>query len=117
MTSSVYQHSTKIRGRIYMYYHPTVPLTRHSSFPHTDRGPPFPPSLDPRMARSLKRRIRYVERMGEHSAEKRELPWLKHKWFLLKLWTGAYMLDSWEVVAVFAAPALALIALVYYVGR
>lgn len=77
------------------------------------RGCPQPTTKRKQMTRTLHKQVRHVERMGEHSIEKKELPWLKHKWFLLKLWTGAYMLDSWEVVSVFAIP-LAMIGLTAY---
>ena len=45
------------------------------------------------MTQGLDRRLRYLER-----GRKEPLPWLKHKLYLFRLWTGAYMLDSWEVV-------------------
>ena len=45
------------------------------------------------MTQGLDRRTRYLER-----GRKEPLPWLKHKLYLMRLWTGAYMLDNWEVV-------------------
>mmetsp|Transcript_22439 Transcript_22439/g.44061 ORF Transcript_22439/g.44061 Transcript_22439/m.44061 type:complete len:104 (+) Transcript_22439:322-633(+) len=43
------------------------------------------------MTQGLDRRLRYMER-----SRKEPLPWLKHKLYLLRLWSGAYMLDDWE---------------------
>ncbi len=51
--------------------------------------------------------MRYLER--NHGKE--PMPWLKHKLYLLQLWTGAYMLDTWEVCVL-----LALLAAAAYYG-
>ncbi|GBG25222.1 Hypothetical Protein FCC1311_014392 [Hondaea fermentalgiana] len=45
------------------------------------------------MTQGLDRRLRYMER-----SRKEPLPWLRHKLYLLRLWTGAYVLDDWETV-------------------
>jgi hypothetical protein len=45
------------------------------------------------MAQSLDRRMKFAERRN-----KAPLPWLKHKLYLVRLWTGAYMLDNWEIL-------------------
>ena len=37
--------------------------------------------------------MRYMQR-----GRTEPLPWLKHKLYLASLWTGAYMLDNWEVI-------------------
>mmetsp|Transcript_8191 Transcript_8191/g.14519 ORF Transcript_8191/g.14519 Transcript_8191/m.14519 type:complete len:83 (+) Transcript_8191:200-448(+) len=53
------------------------------------------------MTQGLDRRMRYMER-----SRNEPLPWLKHKLYLLDVWTGAYMLDPWEKVVltlIFAA--------------
>ena len=45
------------------------------------------------MTQGLDRRLRFVGR----SRKKEPLPPLKQQAYRLSLWTGAYMLDSWEV--------------------
>eukprot|EP00516_Mucochytrium_quahogii_P006798 CAMPEP_0203763900 /NCGR_PEP_ID=MMETSP0098-20131031/17073_1 /ASSEMBLY_ACC=CAM_ASM_000208 /TAXON_ID=96639 /ORGANISM=" , Strain NY0313808BC1" /LENGTH=72 /DNA_ID=CAMNT_0050659269 /DNA_START=29 /DNA_END=247 /DNA_ORIENTATION=- len=49
------------------------------------------------MTQGLDRRLRYMER-----SRKEPLPYLKHKFYLFRLWTGAYMLENWEVVLLVA---------------
>ena len=49
--------------------------------------------LLPKMTQGRDRRLRFLGRK-----RKEPLPWLKHKLYLFRLWTGAYMLDDWEVV-------------------
>ena len=65
------------------------------------------------MTPPLERRLRFVEQRGARSGE---LPWLRHKVLQLELWTGAYMLDRWEAVAIFLVPVVALVVLASYLG-
>lgn len=58
------------------------------------------------MTQGLERRMRYMER----SHGKAPLPWLKHKLYLARLWTGAYMLDTWETALLTAI----ILAVLYY---
>ena len=58
--------------------------------------------------------MRYIERRGEARMHgKKELPWLRHKFLLVELWTGAYMLDSWEALAIFLVPTIIVAAVIY----
>lgn len=58
------------------------------------------------MTQGLDRRLRFVER-----SRKDPLPPLKQQAYRISLWTGAYMLDSWEVgLLVFLCAGAALLA-------
>jgi len=61
----------------------------------------------------LAARIKFIER------HPRRVPWLRHKWLLLQLWTGAYMLDDWEKASLLLFAPLAIcsvFALWWYSG-
>ena len=66
------------------------------------------------MSFTLERRLRFVERRGERS---KDLPWLRHKVLLLELWTGAYMMDTWEGWVILGTPLVLLLAGMAYFWR
>ena len=62
------------------------------------------------MPRSLESRSKFLVR-GRR--KKKSLPWLRHKFLQLQLWTAAYMLDTWEAAVVFLSLPLLVIGLIY----
>jgi len=49
------------------------------------------------MAQGVERRLRCIERSAKKSVP---MPWLKHKLYLMGIYTGTYVMDTWESVLV-----------------
>lgn len=61
----------------------------------------------------------FADRRADLEAEtsNKEMPWWRHKLLLVQLWTGAYMLDRWEAVAIFVTPIAMFGAFYYFYAR
>jgi hypothetical protein len=65
------------------------------------------------MTRGLEHRTKFLLRARR---KKQSLPWLRHKYLQLQLWTAAYMLDTWEAAVVMMLVPLLTFGLLYALG-
>ena len=65
------------------------------------------------MTRSLEHRTKFLVR---GRSKKKPLPWLRHKYLQLELWTAAYMLDTWEAAVIMVLVPLLIFGMLYGMG-